>query len=291
VTSWLKLQAVSDAPRNLANYWRDPDFPGLGLLHADFTTHEYRPHFHDEWVFAVTERGGAIVSSQGRVEEARHSALLVFNPAEAQAAWLGASRRWVYRAFYVDLSGMNEIVGATGMHRVPEFHFGALADPGLSARFLSLHRDLERRPGLPRQREGLIELFGRLFERHATGAAKPITAPRDRALFHRIDRLMRREYAADLTLGSIAEAAALSPFQLIGLFKRMTGLTPHAYLMQIRMQAARESLKRGAPIATAASEAGFYDQSALTNHFKRSYAITPRQFASAYYSGAGHRRQ
>ena len=29
----------------------------------------------------------------------------------------------------------------------------------------------------------------------------------------------------------------LTPFQLIGLFKRGTGLTPHAYLTQLRLQA------------------------------------------------------
>jgi AraC-like DNA-binding protein len=28
-------------------------------------------------------------------------------------------------------------------------------------------------------------------------------------------------------------------------------------------------------------EAGFYDQSAMTRHFKRCYAITPLQFAAA----------
>ncbi|HKF72799.1 MAG TPA: helix-turn-helix transcriptional regulator, partial [Stellaceae bacterium] len=64
-------------------------------------------------------------------------------------------------------------------------------------------------------------------------------------------------------------------------FRRTTGLTPHAYLMQVRLGAACRGLRRGLPIADVAAASGFYDQSALTRHFKRCYGITPRQFARA----------
>ena len=40
-------------------------------------------------------------------------------------------------------------------------------------------------------------------------------------------------------------------------------------------------LRRARPLADVASDVGFYDQSALTNHFKRCYGITPLQFARA----------
>jgi AraC-like DNA-binding protein len=35
------------------------------------------------------------------------------------------------------------------------------------------------------------------------------------------------------------------------------------------------------PIADAAAAAGFYDQSALTGHFKARFGMTPLQFAAA----------
>ena len=40
-------------------------------------------------------------------------------------------------------------------------------------------------------------------------------------------------------------------------------------------------MRRGVDIADAAAAAGFYDQSALTRHFKRSYGITPLQWLRA----------
>ncbi|WP_204274068.1 AraC family ligand binding domain-containing protein, partial [Enterobacter ludwigii] len=68
--------------RNFSKYWQDSDLPGLSLLCADFTTHEYAPHTHDAYVIAVTEQGGAEFKSRGIAARAHNSALLVFNPLE-----------------------------------------------------------------------------------------------------------------------------------------------------------------------------------------------------------------
>jgi AraC-like DNA-binding protein len=92
---------------------------------------------------------------------------------------------------------------------------------------------------------------------------------------------MQARHDEELRLDDLAGAVGLTTFQLIGLFKRTTGLTPHSCLTQIRLNAACRRLRRGSSIAEAAALSGFYDQSALTRHFKRCYAITPRQFASA----------
>ncbi|MDX3804969.1 MAG: helix-turn-helix domain-containing protein, partial [Bosea sp. (in: a-proteobacteria)] len=48
-----------------------------------------------------------------------------------------------------------------------------------------------------------------------------------------------------------------------------------------RLKAAIGALGRGATISAAALDAGFYDQSALTRHFKRAYGITPLQWVRA----------
>ena len=68
---------------------------------------------------------------------------------------------------------------------------------------------------------------------------------------------------------------------LIAAFKRALGLTPHAYLTQLRLRAALRQLQAGQSLADAASAAGFYDQSALHKHFKRSFGITPLQYVRA----------
>ena len=232
-------------------------------------------------VVAVTESGGAIITSRGVEGEARPDTLFVLNPGEVQSARMGHSRRWVYRSFYFGQGVLEEVSRALGVTRMPNFSSSAISDSGLSAQFRSLHRSLERLSDLSEVREGLIQTFARMLERCNT-SVRPIDAgPGDRARFRKVAAAVRAHRLDDLRLDELAAVADLNVFQLITVFNRLTGPTPHAYLAQPRLDYARSHLRNGMAIAEAAIAAGFYDQSALANHFRRSYAITPRQYAMA----------
>ncbi|MFI4988799.1 MAG: helix-turn-helix domain-containing protein [Alphaproteobacteria bacterium] len=267
--------------RNLSRYWWDRNTPGLSLLSADFTTHEYPPHSHEAFVVAVTEAGGSIVKSRGRIEEAGTSTLFVFNPAEPHAGWMGWSRRWRYRALYLTQAAIDEVARGLGVERIPYFTRNRFAERDLIEGFLALHLALEEDRDPFRARELLIDSFGRLFRRHGSGGGRIAAGPRDSTRVEAAVGLMREHHGESLGLAEIAQAVGLTTFQLIGLFKRTTGLTPHAYLTQLRLGMACRHLRHGEPLAEVAAAAGFYDQSALNRHFKRCYGITPLQFAHA----------
>jgi len=112
------------------------------------------------------------------------------------------------------------------------------------------------------------------------GGCVPL-APRDRVLLDSVIEVMRDRHPGHVTLADLAAVAGLTQFQLIGLFRKGVGMTPHAYLTQIRLESARAALRRAMPIAEVAIQAGFYDQAPLTRIFKRCYGITPLQFAQA----------
>ena len=81
-----------------------------------------------------------------------------------------------------------------------------------------------------------------------------------------------------MTLAELAALTDLSPYALLRAFRRHTGLTPHAYRVQRRVEAAKKRLATGEPIATVAADTGFFDQSHLGKHFKRVVGVTPRVF-------------
>ena len=92
---------------------------------------------------------------------------------------------------------------------------------------------------------------------------------------------MRAEYAHDLRLEDWPRRAGLTTFQLIGLFKRAQASRRTPTSRRSGSACACRHLRHARPIAEVATDVGFYDQSALTKHFKRCYGITPLQFARA----------
>lgn len=267
--------------RNSSRYWKDAHVPGLSCLAADFTSHDYAPHSHDALVVAVTEDGGAQFKSRGATDEASASALLVFNPAEPHSGRMGWSRRWRYRGLYLSQPAIDAMGRFLGVETTPYFTANAFRDDALVASFLSLHRALDEGRDPFKERELLVHSFGVLFRRHGSGGERIPAAPRDSDLAGRVQALMIDRHEDELTLDDMSASVGLTPFQLIGLFKRATGLTPHAYLTQVRLKSALAKLRAGTPIAEAALAAGFCDQSALNRHFKRCFGITPLQWQRA----------
>jgi AraC family transcriptional regulator len=90
---------------------------------------------------------------------------------------------------------------------------------------------------------------------------------------------IHEHFAADISLASLATEAGLSPFHFARLFRDSTGLAPHQYVVQCRVERARELLLSGAQsTAEIAVAVGFCDQSHLTTHFKRVFGLTPKKF-------------
>ena len=89
---------------------------------------------------------------------------------------------------------------------------------------------------------------------------------------------IREHCTQALKLEDICAAAQLSASYLIRAFKLRYGMTPHAYLVNRRIQFARQQLRQGRLIADVALEAGFADQAHFQRAFKQHLAATPGQY-------------
>ena len=266
--------------RDRTRFWQARALPGLSCLEASFTTQRFPPHAHDAVVIAVTSHGGAAYASRGRHAEADASVLLVFNPTEPHAGHMGRSRSWRYRALYFAEEAIAELLPALGRAALPGFVDNAVSDPRLIAGFARAHRELDGGGDPALARERVIDACGRLFDRYGSVAGQSL--PRmDRTAVDATVATIRQRFRERLSVEELAVAAGLSPFQLIRQFKRLTGMPPHAHVLRERLHDALRQLKRGVTLGDAAVAAGFYDQSAMTNAFRRTYGITPGQYARA----------
>ena len=82
-------------------------------------------------------------------------------------------------------------------------------------------------------------------------------------------------------LRELAREAGASQYQTLRSFARLTGLTPHAYVVQRRLDVGRSMIRRGGSLADAAAAAGFADQSHFHRSFTQRYGLTPGEYAAA----------
>jgi AraC family transcriptional regulator len=88
----------------------------------------------------------------------------------------------------------------------------------------------------------------------------------------------------ELSLLELSRLANLSPHRFATAFKASVGIPPHRYVIERRIDLARDLLRRcDEPISQIAYAVGFSSQSHLTTNFRRTTGVTPRKFRQSLY--------
>ncbi|WP_439407389.1 helix-turn-helix domain-containing protein [Bradyrhizobium sp. DASA03076] len=130
-----------------------------------------------------------------------------------------------------------------------------------------MSHDLHTRPRL-----GSIDVSTVLPAPQAWGGLSP-------GAMRRVREYVEVHLAETIDLSMLAGVAGLSVHHFARQFKQSAGLTPHAYLTQMRVERAQEMLIRtDLPLAEIAFAVGFFDQGHLARHFRHLLGKTPREF-------------
>jgi len=137
---------------------------------------------------------------------------------------------------------------------------------------------------------GLAAFAGRLvrfatnrlaIEEHALACAGALSAAATRPLHSTIVERAKATIAEDpfddRSLADVALAVGTSPYHLTRAFKRVTGLSLHAYRLQLRLQAGLERAVAGEPLDRVALDCGFAHHSHFTASFRKHFGTIPSQ--------------
>ena len=99
------------------------------------------------------------------------------------------------------------------------------------------------------------------------------------AKLRQVKDFITENYARDLRLDELADVAGMSRFHFSREFKRSTGITPHQYLIKLRVEKAKALLATGdLSLTEVGLKSGFSHQSHFTRLFRRLTGTTPKSY-------------
>jgi AraC-like DNA-binding protein len=269
-----------------------PFLGGVELLRARFVTQSFSRHFHDGYAVGCIEGGAMRFRYQGETLVAPAGQVNLVVPGEAHDGHGATPEGWAYRMFYLPPRALIEAASAFSVRpELPDFRMGVIDDPILAACIVRTHRLLESPEVSALEKETrLLWLLAQWISRWAEDGGgwrdgvsghRPGGRSRDGREHRAVARardVVQARFGEDLPLGGLAREAGLSPFHLVRVFERETGVTPHAYLTQVRVERARQRLAGPERLADIAAACGFADQAHLTRLFKRQTGMTPGNY-------------
>lgn len=122
----------------------------------------------------------------------------------------------------------------------------------------------------------------------ASGTSALYRAPVDaEARVTRVVRSIDRRPADAPALEAMARSAGVSPYHFLRTFERLTGVTPHQYVLRARLrEAALRVVAEPDRILDIALDCGFGDVSNFNRAFKTEFGVAPRTFRRTRSRGA-----
>jgi AraC-like DNA-binding protein len=242
------------------------------------TTSSYAVDPNGECVAGVVLAGGMEVRRGGERHRFGPGDLCAWDPSARHEGRPWRSGQWEARLIVLELPAIEAIVSEPdGTERDLAFAHPRVRDARLARQFVALHEALERPAWALEHEVALSEWLREL----AGGPAEPLAARaarRDPAL-RRACELLCEDLAANVTLDELAAHAGASRHRLTRLFRAAYGLPPHRFALAQRIRVARALLERGVAVADVAQQTGFFDQSHLHRHFRRTLGMTPARYA------------
>lgn len=252
---------------------------GVEHLHAHYVTHAFTPHTHEGYVFAIVGAGLESFRYRGELHRLAPGYVSLLNPDEVHTGYAETDEGWVYRTCYPSTEIVASAVEAfSGIRKLPFFPQGTVYDPELAELMRRYHRLAEGADDAARE-AAFLEVVACAVTRYADGRFRPQSVGAEPGAVRAVKAYLEAHVSEAVPLGTLAVLTELSPYTLLRAFRRATGLTPHAYQLQRRVELAKAQLHAGTSLAHVAAQTGFFDQSHFGKHFKRIVGVTPKAFA------------
>ncbi|HVB10343.1 MAG TPA: AraC family transcriptional regulator [Bacillota bacterium] len=250
--------------------------PGLERTEVFLSASAFQPHRHDTYAVGITTAGVQTFRYRGAQRVCLPGQVHILHPDEVHDGAPGTAEGFGYRILYIApalirgalVGGPLPFVAEPIQHEAPV--------TGLVSKLLGNLAEPVSDLALAEIAVGVADMLGRLG-----GERTRSWAPIDTRAVE-LARAYLTAHAEEPTPASAIERlTGLDRFTMARHFRRAFGTSPDRFRTLRRLALARAAIEQGRPLAEAAAQAGFADQSHMTRQFKQTYGLTPAQWAAA----------
>jgi AraC-like DNA-binding protein len=257
-----------------------PELKDLEIAQTTYVDYEFPRHLHETYVIEVVIQGTVEFECAGKQYVAPPGSIILIHPGDVHTGRSICNQSVTYWSFCPTADWMQWFLRMTDCpERTVVFHSPTMNDAKIARLLKAAHDSLQNESDTFLSESLMILAFSYLLE-----IQEPIvrTQNEPRAIYT-AKQYLNENFPEQIQLTHLAEIAGLSSFYFLRSFQKATGLTPHEYLCNLRVEKARKLLANGTSIADTATQTGFFDQSHLHRHFRRLLGITPGKYRAILY--------
>ncbi len=270
------------ATQDKITYQRLQDTNGLMLSDAHYQGFAFKPHYHLDYHIGVISKGLQKQNLNGNRLLLGDGSVSIMPPGQIHDGEGQAGGDYLLKTIRIEPEllidyGIDICDAEIDLHR-PGI---SQHDPKLARQLIQLHTQLGQQQRLNdmASETQLMQVLQPIFQQ--LHQLKPCA---DNGKLNKVQLQKVVDYCQALldnkiNLADLSGLLDLSRYQFLRRFARSVGMTPHAWLLQLRLEKACQLLRRtDNPHKDIAAEVGFFDESHFSRAFKRHYGVTPSHY-------------
>ena len=251
----------------------------LPYLELKYSTSFYecsQKHYHNMICILALKVGQAKIVINDKEVILKKDKLVIINPNEVHFSITNNSSK-DYSVMYIDRNWykrlQHHIYNIDDILALPN----EINDKFLCEDFFELFEYLYTNDELIEKESKLLEFLKVVFSKYIS-KNEFLKIDETTQISKEFKKYIEKNISSKLTLTDISNVLGFSPYHIIRVCKQDFGLSANAYIVNKRVHRAKKLISEGVDIIDVANEVGFYDQSHLTNVFKKVFAITPKAY-------------